>query len=201
MVCQPMPRPLPPSLEACASINLRSSITICGRNGRPYCLPRLMLETSAEAGRTRAGSATRPVTNSRLFMLPPDVDLYYTAPWTQNPVVVPDWLHESEQPRRIVGQHALSQRAVGCPFAQQIIELDGADAIVERQMRKVAAPDQLVRHLVEQRLRHRPDVGEIRFGGEAIDPGEFDKAAPRTVPDQLEEFDKTRLLRPVLGRK
>src|SRR5216684_6132996 len=133
MVCQPTPRPLTPNLEACASISLRSSITICGRNGRPYCLPRLMVETSAEAGRTRAGSATRPVTNSRLFTLPSDGNRFCPAFWIVAlwPLVQIGSL-ESEQPRRIVGEDALPHPLIGRPFAQQIIELDGADAVVER---------------------------------------------------------------------
>src|ERR1700676_2773554 len=113
MVCQPMPRPLPPSLEACASISLRSSITISGRNGRPYCLPRLMVETSAEAGRTKAGNAIRPVTNLRLFTLPPDVNLSNSAFWIGNPR---RFVHagslDSEQSRRIVGEDAPSDPVV-----------------------------------------------------------------------------------------
>src|ERR1700676_786235 len=114
MVCQPMPRPLPPSLEACASISLRSSITISGRNGRPYCLPRLMVETSAEAGRTKAGNAIRPVTNLRLFTLPPDVNLSYSAFWIENPChFVQVGSLESEQPRRIVGEGAPSHPVIG----------------------------------------------------------------------------------------
>src|ERR1700736_3408500 len=44
-----------------------------------------MVETSAEAGRTKAGSAIRPVRNSRLFTLPPDVDLSYSAFWIEDP--------------------------------------------------------------------------------------------------------------------
>src|SRR5713226_1924970 len=126
MVCQPTLRPLTPKFEACASISLRSSITICGRNGRPYCLPRWMVETSAEAGRTRAGSATRPVTNSRLFTVPSDVGRSCSASWIAAPLpFVQIGSLESEQPRRIVGEDALSHSAIGRPFAQQIVELDG----------------------------------------------------------------------------
>src|ERR1700676_594760 len=114
MVCQPMPRPLPPSLEACASISLRSSITISGRNGRPYLWPRLIVETSAEAGRTKAGNAIRPVTNLRLFTLPPDVNPSNSAFRIENPR---RFVHagslESEQPRRIVGEDALSHPDIG----------------------------------------------------------------------------------------
>jgi hypothetical protein len=81
------------------------------------------------------------------------------------------------------------------------MELDGADAIVERQMRKVTAPDQLIRHLGHQRLRDRLHIGEIRCGGEAIDAGELDKATRRAVADQIEKRLKAGLVRTVLGRK
>src|SRR3984893_11506693 len=117
MVCHPTPRPLMPKFAAWASISLRSSITICGRNGRPYCLPRLMVETSPEAGRTKAGSATRPVTNSRLFTLSSHVEACLFSVLDRGYVT---FVHvgslKSEQPRRIVGEDALSHPAVGRPF-------------------------------------------------------------------------------------
>jgi hypothetical protein len=66
----------------------------------------------------------------------------YSASWIENPC---GFVHggslESELPRWIVGEGALSHRAIGRPFPQQIVELDGTDAVVERQMRKVAVPD------------------------------------------------------------
>src|SRR5437879_5722372 len=53
-------------------------------------------------------------------------------------------LGEAEQPCRIVRQNELAGRGIRRPFAELIVQLDRADAIVEGQMRKVAAPDQLL---------------------------------------------------------
>src|ERR1700722_17975773 len=189
MVCQTTPRPLLPRLAACASISRRSSITICGRNGRPYCLPSLMTEASARARRTSAGSATRPLMNSRLFTLA----LRYC------PAAIS--LPEPEQARRIIGENSLSQAGIGRPFTDEIIELDGTDPVMERQMRKIAAPDQLLRRPRHQHLRDRLHVGKIRRRGESIDAGELDKATRRAVTDQIEKFLKAGLARPVFGRK
>src|ERR1700722_4598563 len=183
MVCQTTARLLTPRLAACASISLRSSITICGKNGKPYCLPSLMAEASARAGPTKAGSATRPVTNSRLFKSSSAVAL------SSFDAILP----ESEQARRIIGKNALSQAGIGRPLADEIIELDGADPIMKRQMRKVAAPDQLAGCPRHQRLRDRLHVGKIGRAREAIDAGELDKAARRAVVDQIEEFLKAGL--------
>src|ERR1700733_7243454 len=189
MVCQTTLKPLLPRPAACASISRRSSITICGRNGRPYCLPSLMTEASARAGRTSAGNATRPPMNSRLFTLPSDATRLVAG------------LPESEQACRIIGKNKLAQLRIGRPFADEIIELDGTDPVVERQMRKIAAPDQLAGRPRHQRLRDRLHRGESRRRGEAIDAGELDKATRRAVADQIEKRLKAGLVRTVLGRK
>src|SRR5580704_8355889 len=85
-----------------------------------------MAETSAEAGRTKAGNAIRPVRNLRLFTLPPDVNLSNSAFWIENPR---RFVHagslEFEQPRRIVGEDAPSHPVIGTHSPGKITTLSG----------------------------------------------------------------------------
>src|SRR5262245_65575692 len=112
-----------------------------------------MVEISAEAGRTKAGSATRPATNSRLFMASSAI------------AVFPDSnLLESEQPGGIVDEDAFAHPCIRRPFTEQVVQLNCAYAVVARQMRKIAAPDQLIQHFCYKSLCDRFHIHEVRLG-------------------------------------
>src|SRR5262245_65198844 len=88
---------------------------------------------------------------------------------------------KAEQPCRIVGEDQLARCRIRRPFAEQIVELDRADTVVERQMREVAAPDQLPGCGGDERMREGLHVGEAERGRESISAGQLHPAAPRAV--------------------
>src|SRR6476659_8998921 len=106
---------------------------------------------------------------------------------------------EAEQAGRIVDQYALAHGRVRRPLAEQVVEPNRAHLVVERQVREVAAPDQLVRHLGHQRLGEGLYVDEARVMREAIDAGELHPAALGAIVGQPQELLETRLLGSVLG--
>src|SRR3979411_1332799 len=106
---------------------------------------------------------------------------------------------EFEKTRRIVRQDALAHSGIGRPVEQQVVELDGAHPFMERQVREIAPPDELVRHRGDQRLREGLDVGEGRVLREPVDAGELDPAAFRPVVGERQELLEARLRTPVTG--
>src|SRR5882757_8491525 len=108
---------------------------------------------------------------------------------------------EIEQPRRIVREDALAHSGVGRPVEQQVVELDGADPFMEREVREIAPPDELVRHRGDQRLGEGLDVGEGRVLREPVDAGELDPAAFRSVVGERQELLEAWLRHAIAGRK
>src|SRR5262249_15766928 len=110
-------------------------------------------------------------------------------------------LRKPKQTRWVVDEDALPRGWLGRPFGELVVEPDGADLVVEREVRVVAAPDELVGHGLDQRAGKRRDVGKTQRLREAVETGEFDVAALRAVVDELEELLKSGLLDAVLRRE
>src|SRR5713101_9490931 len=91
-----------------------------------------------------------------------------------------------EQPRRIVGEYALPHGGVGGPIRELVVKLDGADLIVERKVREVAAPNHLFGRRRDQRLGEWLDVGVSRSSRKPVNAGELHPAPRGAVADQFQ---------------
>jgi len=107
-------------------------------------------------------------------------------------------LRKPKQSRRVVDEDALARGRIGRPFTELVVEPDGTDLVVKRQVRVVATPNELVGHGLDECAGERGHVGKARRQREAVDAGELDVTALRAVVDELEEPLKARLFDAVL---
>ena len=76
-----------------------------------------------------------------------------------------------KQALRIIGEDQLAGGGIWGPITEHVVELDCADLVVERQMRKITAPQQLAGRSFDQGTGERLDVGKNLRSGDGAANG------------------------------